>query len=52
MFFNMYAFILLTSTIVPGINYFVVITRPLHQLQVRRRSSRVEVNKIKAYRTV
>ena len=28
---NLYAFILLTSTIVPGINYFVVITHPLHQ---------------------
>jgi len=38
-FFNLYAFILLTSTIVPGINYFVVITHPLHQLQVRRSSS-------------
>ena len=37
--FNLYAFILLTSTIVPGINYFVVINRPLHQLQVRRRRS-------------
>jgi len=34
-FFNLHAFILLTSTIVPGINYFVVITHPLHQLQVR-----------------
>jgi len=29
-FFNLYAFILLTSTIVPGMNFFVVITRPLH----------------------
>jgi len=38
-FFNLYAFILLTSTIVPGIIYFVVITHPLHKLQVRRRSS-------------
>ena len=38
-FFNLYAFILLTSNIVPGINYFVVITHPLYQLQVRRRSS-------------
>jgi len=38
-FFNPYAFILLTSTIVPGINYFVVITHPLYQLQVRKRSS-------------
>ena len=34
-----YAFILLTSTLVPGINYFVVTTHPLHQLQVRKRSS-------------
>ena len=34
LFFNLYAFILLTSTLVPGINYFVVITHPLHQLQV------------------
>jgi len=31
--------ILLTSTLVPGINYFVVTTHPLHQLQVRKRSS-------------
>ena len=38
-FFNLYAFILLTSTIVPGIKYFVVITHPLHQLLVRKRSS-------------
>jgi len=37
-FFNLYAFMLLVSTVVPGINYFVVITHPLHQLQVRRRS--------------
>jgi len=28
-----YAFILLTSTLVPGINYCVVTTHPLHQLQ-------------------
>ena len=34
--FNLYAIILLTSTIVPGINYFVVITHPLNQLQVRK----------------
>jgi len=33
-FFKLYAFNLLTSTLVPGINYFVVITHPLHQLQV------------------
>jgi len=33
-FFKLYAFILLTSTLVPGINYFVVTTHPLHQLQV------------------
>jgi len=48
-FFKLYAFILLTSTLVPGmlltstlvpgINYFVVTTHPLHQLQVRKRSS-------------
>jgi len=37
-FFKLYAFILLTSTLVPGINYFVVTTHPLHQLQVRKRS--------------
>jgi len=30
---------LLTSTLVPGINYLVVIAHPLHQLQVRRRRS-------------
>jgi len=35
-FFKLYAFILLTSTLVPGINYFVVTTHPLHQLQVRK----------------
>ena len=33
-FFKLYAFILLTSTLVPGINYFVVTTHPLHQLLV------------------
>jgi len=38
-FFKLYAFILLTSTLVPGINYFVVTTHALHQLQVRKRSS-------------
>jgi len=38
-FLKLYAFILLTSTLVPGINYFVVTTHPLHQLQVRKRSS-------------
>ena len=30
---------MLTSTIVPGINYSVVITHPLHQLHARKRSS-------------
>jgi len=38
----LYAFIIpqvLTSTLVLGINYFVIITRPLHQLQVRKGSS-------------
>ena len=35
----MYAFILLVSIIVLGINYFVIITHPLHHLQVRKRSS-------------
>jgi len=39
MFFKLYTSILLTSTIVPSINYFVVITHPLDQLQVRKRSS-------------
>jgi len=34
-----YAFIILTSTLVPGINYFVIITRPLHPIPVRKRSS-------------
>jgi len=38
LFFKLYAFILLTSALVPGINYFVVTTHPLHQLQVRKRS--------------
>ena len=38
-FFELYAFIILTSTLVPGINYFVVITRPLHQIQVWKRNS-------------
>jgi len=34
-FLKLYAFILLTSTLVPGINYFVVTTHPLHQLGIR-----------------
>ena len=34
-FFKLYVFILLTSTLVPGINYFVVTTHPLHQLHVQ-----------------
>jgi len=29
----------LTSTLVPGINYFVFKTHPLHHLKVRKRSS-------------
>ena len=29
----------LTSTLVLGINYFVIITRPLHPIPVRKRSS-------------
>ena len=29
-FFELYAFIMLTSTLVLGINHFVIITRPLH----------------------
>ena len=29
---------ILTSTLVPGINYFVIITRPLHPILVRKRS--------------
>ena len=48
-FFNCrYAFILLTSTLAPGINYCVessyklqLILHPLHQLQVRKRSSSI-----------
>ena len=32
-FFKLYAFILLTSTLVPGINYFVVTTHPLHRVR-------------------
>ena len=38
-FFELYAFIILTSTLVRGINYFVIITRPLHPIPVRKRSS-------------
>ncbi len=38
-FFELYAFIILTSTLVLGINYFVLITRPLHPIPVRKRSS-------------
>jgi len=38
-FFELYAFIILTSTLVLGINYFVIITRPLHPVPVRKRSS-------------
>ena len=37
LFFALYAFIILTSTLVLGINYFVIITRPLHQIQVLKR---------------
>ena len=37
--FELYAFIILTSTLVLGINYFVIITRPLHPIPVRKRSS-------------
>jgi len=39
-FFELYAFIILTSTLVLGINDFVIITRPLHPIPVRKRSSR------------
>ena len=39
-FHSLCAFILLTSTILPGINSFIVIIRPLHQLQIRKRCSR------------
>ncbi len=36
--FELYAFIIiLTSTLVLGINYFVIITRPLHPIPVRKR---------------
>ena len=38
-FFELYAFIILTSTLVLGINYFVIITRPLHPIPVQKRSS-------------
>jgi len=38
-FFELYAFIILTSTLVLGINYFVIITRALHPIPVRKRSS-------------
>ena len=36
-FFELYAFIILTSTLALGINYFVIITRPLHPIPVRKR---------------
>ena len=35
-FFELYAFIILPSTLVLGINYFVIITRPLHPIPVRK----------------
>ena len=38
-FFELYASIILTSTLVLGINYFVIITRPLHPIPVRKRCS-------------
>ncbi len=38
-FFELFAFIILISTLVLGINYFVIITRPLHPIPVRKRSS-------------
>ena len=37
-FWKLYAFII-PSTLVLGINYFVIITHPLHRIQVRKRSS-------------
>ena len=42
-FFELYAFIILTSTLVLGINYFVIITRPLHPIPVRKRSSHCDL---------
>ena len=39
LFFELYAFIILTSTLLLCINYFVIITRPLHPIPVRKRSS-------------
>ena len=33
-FFELYAFIILTSTLVLGIIYFVIMTRPLHALVI------------------
>jgi len=36
-FFELYAFIILTSTLVLCINYFVIVTRPLHPIPVRKR---------------
>jgi len=38
-FFEQYAFIILTSTLVLAINYFVIITRPLHPIPIRKRSN-------------
>jgi len=38
-FFDLYVFIILTSTLVLGINYFVIMTRPLHPIPVRKRTS-------------
>jgi len=32
--FELYAFIILTSTLVLGVNYFVIMTRPLHPIRV------------------
>jgi len=62
-FFELYAFIILTSTLVLGIvcfyytgtnvltsnlvldmKYFVIITRPLHPKQVRKRSTRTRTS--------
>ncbi len=51
-FFVLYAFIISTSILVQGMNYFVVITRPLHQIQVRkRRSSSSSCYMIETYNT-
>jgi len=47
LFFNLYASILLTSIIVLGVNYFEVITHPLHQFLMFYFSCKGNLDKVR-----